>query len=119
MGSMLTVTLSIARMINIVLIFMICLITLGISDINSLYISLILIYLLPTNFTNYYANPTNPSFEMILVYILLAILSFMTNKNVVVVIACFYTFIVYSALFPSGEFDKLAADKFWGKTVEC
>lgn len=113
MGSALTVTLSIARMINIVLILMICLIKLGISDINSLYISLIILYLLPTCITNYYSNQTNDRFELLLVYILLALLSFMTDKSVIVVIAGLYTFILYSALFPSGEFDKLAADRFW------
>lgn len=67
---------------------------------------------------NYYETPLGSKIEIPLVYLLSLILLYYNytydNMKFISSLLILYTFVLYRAIFPSGEgIDKMAADNFW------
>lgn len=131
MGSALTVLLSISRIMSLILLLIILIKQFYNVDMSVILVfSIIVIMSLRTaqfdKIQNYWESPLPPSLEIALVYLLLFIMyksdTYKYNydyglgnmMNPILAITILYTLcVIYSFFPPVGEFDRMAANRYW------
>ena len=121
MGSALTVLLSVSRSLNLSLATTILLELVSPYKISPSLSVVILFFLFIAlsgsgmPLMNYYEYQLPKAVELILVYVLLGLLYFITRDEPMffIITALVFSVGVYASLFPTGEFDKRAASNFW------
>lgn len=124
MGSALTVLLSITRDLSIILGTSLGITKLAKFQYSTILMTVFWIYVIlryilgaDASIMNYFSTPLPSYIELIIPYVILLVtwLTVPESHKLVIFILFAYTLGVIFALFPSNEFDKMAANKFWAQ----